>query len=85
MIRVETAQLVLGYLTALRFVAPPSFGLPALIATGLFVNVCDAFMCRLFARNNGYPPRMWMLLGLVFGLWAVAILILLPKRQTAGA
>ena len=78
----EGVELVVGYLTGLRFVAPPSFGLANLLATAFVVNTCDAIMCRLFARNNGYPPAVWTLLGFVFGVWAVAVLILLPKRQT---
>lgn len=77
----ELAELIIGYLTGLRFVAPESFTLPQLLATGFIVNTCDAFMCRLFARNNGYPPGLWTLLGFVFGLWAVAILVVLPKRD----
>jgi hypothetical protein len=81
----ELVELVIGYLTGLRFIAPPNFELSSLVATGVLVNTCDAFMCRLFARNNGYPPRTWTVVGFVFGLWAVGILILLPKRQTAGA
>ncbi len=72
--------LALGYLTGLRFLAPYPLDLPSVVATGAVVNVCDAVMCRLVARNNGYPPRLWTALGLVFGLWAVAVCILLPKR-----
>lgn len=83
--RMETVELVLGYLTGLRFVAPPSFDLASLLATALVVNTCDAFICRLIARNNGYPPGLWTLLGFVFGLWAIAVLIVLPKRHTTGA
>jgi hypothetical protein len=37
-------------------------------------------MCRLFASNNGYPKNLWTALGLVGGLWAVAVLIVLPRR-----
>ena len=77
------AELLLGYLTGLRFFASPPLELPSLIATALVVNTCDAIMCRLFARNNGYPPRLWTALGFAFGLWAVALLIVLPKRSTA--
>jgi len=76
----EGIHLLLGYLTGLRFLAPYPLSLPALIATGLLVNTCDAVMCRLFARNNGYPPRLWTALGFVFGVWAVAVLLLFPKR-----
>jgi hypothetical protein len=41
-------------------------------------------MCRLFAVNNGYPKNLWTGLGLVGGVWAVALLILLPRRSNAG-
>jgi hypothetical protein len=81
----DTAELVIGYLTGLALLAPRPLALPSLIATGVVVNVCDAIMCRLFARNNGYPTRIWTALGLVFGLWAVVVLILLPKRVPAHA
>lgn len=77
----ELAELVLGYLTGLRWLAPYPLDLPTLAATGVVVNICDAVMCRLFARNNGYPVRPWTILGFVFGLWALALLILLPKRE----
>ena len=75
-------EVVLGYLTGLRFLAPYPLDLPGVIATGAVVNTCDAIMCRLFARNNGYPIRLWTVLGFVFGLWAVAVCVLLPKRGT---
>ena len=42
------------------------------------LSTCPA----LFARNNGYPIRLWTVLGFVFGLWAVAVCVLLPKRGT---
>jgi len=38
-------------------------------------------MCRLFAHNNGYPKNLWTVLGFVFGIWAVAVLIILPRRR----
>jgi len=38
-------------------------------------------MCRLFARNNGYPKNLWTVIGFIFGVWAVLTLVLLPKRQ----
>ncbi len=77
-------QLALGYLTGLRFLAPHPLDLSGVIATGAVVNTCDAFVCRLVARNNGYPTRLWTALGLVFGIWAIAVCVLLPKRTTNG-
>jgi hypothetical protein len=81
----EHAELVLGWLTGLRLLAPYALDLPTLLATGLVVNVCNAIFCRLVARNNGYPPVVWTALGVVFGIWAVAVLIVLPNRRTAPA
>jgi hypothetical protein len=74
-----TVATALAYLTGLAFVAP-ELDLPTLVGTGLALHTCHAIVCRLFARNQGYPPTLWMLLGLVAGLWAVAVLILLPQR-----
>jgi hypothetical protein len=38
-------------------------------------------MCRLFA-HNGYSKNLWTVLGFVCGIWAVAVLIVLPKRTS---
>lgn len=77
-------DMVLGYLSGLYFIAP-SMPLETLVPTMLVVNTCDAFMCRLFARNNGYPATLWWGIGFVFGIWAVAALILVPKRTPIPA
>ncbi len=73
----------LGYWSGLAFVQP-DLGVRALLGTTAVLHTCDAIMCRLFARNNGYPRNLWTALGLVGGIWAIAILILLPRRP-AGA
>ena len=52
-----------------------------LVYTTLVVHTCDSIMCRLFAHNNGYPKNLWTVLGFVFGIWAIAVLILLPRRK----
>ncbi len=70
----------LGYFTGLKLLAP-HIDTAMLLRTALVVHVCDGVMCRLFAHNNGYPKNLWSLLGLVFGIWAVAVLILLPRRE----
>ena len=72
-------ELLIGALTGLRFL-DPGMPLPTLLATAFVVNTCDAVMCRLFAVNNGYPRHLWTALGFVFGVWAVACLIVVPKR-----
>jgi len=78
-----TLATALSYLSGLGFVAP-DLPLPALLGTALALHVCDAILCRLFAYNNGYPRNLWTALGLIAGLWAVAVLILLPRRAAAG-
>ena len=45
-------EIFLGYLSGLHFL-DPGMPLATLVPTMLVVNTCDAFMCRLFARNNG--------------------------------
>lgn len=75
-----TLATFLGYWSGLAFVRP-EMTLRALIGTTIVLHICDAIMCRLFARNNGYPKNVWTALGLVGGIWAVAVLILLPRRE----
>ena len=74
-----TLVTALSYLSGLGFVAPD---LPpaTVLGTALALHVCDAIMCRLFAHNNGYPKTLWTVLGFIAGLWAVALLVLLPRR-----
>jgi hypothetical protein len=70
----------LGVLSGLRLLRA-EIPLPTLVATMILVNICDAVMCRLFAHNNGYPKNLWTVIGLVFGIWGVAALIVMPKRE----
>lgn len=74
-------EFAIGILTGLWFL-DPHMPLSTLLGTGFVVNTCDAVMCRLFAQNNGYPTRLWTSLGFVFGVWAVACLIVVPKRES---
>ena len=72
-------EVVLGYLTGLRWIAPQLDG-ATLLRTALVVHTADAILCRLFAHNNGYSKNLWTTLGFIFGLWAVAVVLILPKR-----
>jgi hypothetical protein len=74
---------ILAYLSGLALVAP---GLDPQVAIGTAValNICDAIMCRLIAHNNGYPRNAWTVAGLIGGVWAVAVVILLPRRDGGG-
>lgn len=71
---------VLGVLSGLAFLQS-DLSLETIVPTMIVVNVCDAIMCRLFAHNNGYPKNLWTTIGLVGGIWAVAALIVMPKRE----
>ncbi len=75
-------DIALGYFTGLRLLAP--MDAETLLRTAFVVHTCDAIMCRVFAANNGYPRHLWTVLGFVFGIWAVAVLIVLPKRKPAN-
>ena len=74
-----TWDVLLGYFTGLRLLAP-ELDPATLVRTAAVVHTCDAIMCRLFAHNNGYPKNAWTVLGFIFGIWAVTVLVLLPKR-----
>jgi hypothetical protein len=70
----------LGYFTGLRLLEG-NLPFSSLVVTAFVVHLLDGIMCRLFARNNGYPKNLWTALGFFFGIWAVVTLILLPKKQ----
>lgn len=72
---------LIGWLTLVGLFLPAGADLTMVVRTVLLVHIIDAVMCRLFASNNGYPRGLWTLLGFVFGIWAVAVLIVLPKRR----
>jgi hypothetical protein len=73
-------EIFLGYFTGLGFLGQ-ELSRATLIGTALFVHLLDGIICRLFAHNNGYPKNLWTLFGCLFGVWAIAVLILLPKRE----
>lgn len=77
----DALHTALGYLTGLAFVAPTPLDWPTLLATAALVNICDGIVCRVIARNNGYSPRLSLWLGFVFGVWAVAGMLVAPKRE----
>lgn len=72
----------LSYWSGLVFVAP-ELSPAAVGGTALVLHICDAVLCRLFARNAGYPRGLWTALGFVGGIWAVMVLILLSRRPAA--
>lgn len=79
-----TWDLILGYYTGLAWLSP-HIEPGVLLRTALLVHVCDSIMCRLFAHNSGYSKNLWTVIGFVFGIWAVALLMVLPPRRRAWA
>jgi len=75
-----TAEVLLGYLTGLRLL-DPDIAWPTLLRTALFVHCLDALICRLVAHNSGRLKALWTILGLLFGVWAMAAVLLLPSRR----
>lgn len=74
-------DLALAYVTGFHWINPQLSG-ATLLRTVLVVHITDAILCRLFAHNNGYSKNLWTTLGFIFGLWAMAVLLVLPKRST---
>ncbi len=75
-------DVMLGYFSGLRLLSrhlEPAI----LLRTVLLVHLCDSIMCRLFAHNSGYSKNLWTVLGFFFGIWAVAVMIVLPPRRPA--
>jgi hypothetical protein len=72
----------LSFWTGLYFVAP-GLDTETLVGTAVVLHICHAVVCRVVAGNNGYPRNVWTAVGFVGGLWAVTLLLLLPRRQSA--
>jgi hypothetical protein len=79
-----TLVTILSYVSGLGFVAP-DLAPATVVGTTLALHTCDAIMCRLVAHNNGHPKTLWTALGFIAGIWAFAVLILLPRRAAAPA
>lgn len=75
-------DVVVGYLSGLSLIDPNLRG-EVLLRTVVVVHILDAIMCRLLAHNNGRQKNLWTVLGLLFGIWTLAVLMVLPKRSTA--
>jgi hypothetical protein len=71
---------VLGYLTGLVFLRP-EMEPTTLLRTTALVHFLDAILCRVIAGHGGRRKNLWTAAGLVFGIWALAILFLLPERR----
>lgn len=75
----------LGYLSGLYLIKPGMDTL-TLLRTASLVHIVDALLCWLVAAQSGRHKGGWTLAGLFLGIWALAVLFLLPaKRKTDAA
>ena len=73
---------IVGYLTGLYLVRPEME--PAtLLRTASLVHLLDAVLCRVVAGHSGRRKIPWTIAGLVFGVWALGLLFLLPAKNQA--
>ncbi len=69
----------LGYFTGLRFL-DETIDLPALVGTTLFIHFLDGIACGIMAKRNHRPLCPWVVGGLLLGIWALTLLLLLVIR-----
>jgi hypothetical protein len=73
---------ILGYLTGLAFFRP-DIDPTSLVRTSALVHFLDAILCRVIAAHGGRPKNLWTAAGTLFGIWAVALIFLLPEKRRA--
>jgi hypothetical protein len=75
---------IVGYLTGLLLIRP-GMEPATLLRTASIVHILDAVLCRVVAGHSGRRKIPWTIAGLVFGIWALGILFLLPAKKTANS
>ena len=71
---------IVGYLTGLLLVRP-EMEPTTLLRTVSLVHVLDAVLCHVIAGQTGRSKLPWTIAGLIFGVWALGILFLLPAKE----
>jgi hypothetical protein len=72
---------ILGYLTGLVFFRP-DIDPTSLLRTTALVHTLDAILCRVVAAHGGRRKNLWTAAGSIFGIWAVALIFLLPEKRS---
>jgi hypothetical protein len=70
---------IFGYLSGLLLIKPDIDG-TTLIRTGALVHILDAILCMVIAGHSSRQRLPWTLAGVVFGIWALGALFLLPTK-----
>ena len=73
---------LLGYLSGLLFIKPDMEAI-SLYRTIALVHCLDAILCSVIAAHSGRRTVAWSIGGLVFGIWALGMLFLLPGKKPA--
>jgi len=69
-----------GYLSGLLFIKS-EMDPPTLFRTAALVHILDAILCRVIAGHSGRQKLSWTIAGLLFGIWALGTLFLLPAKK----
>jgi hypothetical protein len=74
---------LLGYLSGILFIKS-EIDSTTLVRTAGLVHILDAILCRVIAGHSGRRKFPWMIAGLIFGIWALGALFLLPAKNRHG-
>jgi hypothetical protein len=72
-----------GYLSGILFVKP-GIDSASLVRTGVLVHALDAVLCCIIAGHSGRQKIPWTVAGMIFGIWALGALFLLPPKKPAA-
>ncbi len=71
---------LLGYFSGLLFVKP-EMDASTLWRTAALVHFLDAILCCVIAKYSGRSKKLWTGAGAIWGIWALAVIFLLPERN----
>jgi len=71
-----------GHLSGLLFIKPDMEPI-SLYRTVAVVHFLDAVLCSVIATHSGRRRVAWTIGGLIFGIWALGMLFLLPGKKPA--
>jgi len=73
-----------GYFTGLLLITP-GMEPGTLVRTAILVHFLDGILCLVVAAHSGRSKVLWTISGLIFGIWALGILFLLPDKKARSA
>jgi len=73
-------QTIVAYLSGLYFIRA-DLDAATLFRTTAVVHLLDAILCGLIAGQSGRNKKIWTAAGLLFGIWALATIFVLPAKK----